>query len=78
MAHRETYHRTSRAATTCLGLEEVRLMMFTLLLMNHTIGMAISAAVPMALHRTMMFRGSLLDTWHSVDSGCRIMIVVAS
>lgn len=53
-------------------------MIFTLPLMNDTIGMTIFAAVPMALHRTMMFRGSLFYTWHSVDSGCRVMVVVAS
>ncbi len=78
MAQRKTYYRTSRAATAYLGLQEVRLMICTFPLMNDAISMTIFAAISMALHRTMMFRGSLFDTWHSVDSGCGIMAVVSS
>lgn len=54
-------------------------MFFTLRLMNDTIVMTIIlTAVPMVLHRTMMFRGSLFDTRHSVDSGCGVMDIITS
>ena len=51
-------------------------MVFTFHLMNDTIFLTILTAVPMVLHRTMVFGGSLLDTWHSVDPGCVVMIVI--
>ena len=44
-------------------------MLGTLLLMNDTIDFAVVATASMALHRAMMFRGSLFETWHSVDFG---------
>lgn len=45
-------------------------MLPTLPLMNDTIAMAILAAVAMALHGAMMFRGCLFETWHGFDFGC--------
>lgn len=51
-------------------------MIFTFRLMNDTIFLTILTAVPMVLHRTMVFGGSLFDTWHSVDPGCVVMVVI--
>ena len=47
-------------------------MLSTLRLMNDTIAAAILAAVSMALHRAMMFRGCLFETWHSVDLDAKL------
>ena len=50
-------------------------MLGTLLLMNDTIGLAVRATISMALHWAMMFRCSLSGTRHSVDFGCRFVLL---
>ena len=51
-------------------------MVFAFRLMNDTIFLTFLTAIPMVLHRTMMFRGSLFLTRHGVDSGCRAKLLL--
>ena len=76
MFQRETHYGNSRAFRACFCLEEVLRMFFAFRLMNDTIFVTFLTAVPVILHRTMMFRGSLFETRHGVDSGCRFRLLL--